>query len=151
MKKILFISVLLLSMMQSAHAVLRVEITKGAEGALPIAIIPFSQKGVSAPPIAATVSEIISSDLQRSGRFSPVEEQKLVARPQSLETVNFKLWRIASIDHIVIGQLTVLAPQKYEIEFRLIDVFKEGQVLGYRFMADDKSLRGTAHHISDLI
>ena len=151
MKKIIFLSVMLLSMMQSAHAVLRVEITKGAEGALPIAIIPFSQKGVSAPPIAATVSEIISSDLQRSGKFSPVEEQKLVARPQALESVNFKLWRIASIDHIVIGQLTVLAPQKYEIEFRLIDVFKEGQVLGYRFMADDRSLRGTAHHISDLI
>jgi len=150
MKKLLLLCIALLLNMNAAQAVLRVEITKGAEGAAPIAVIPFERKGlaVSAP---VDVSAIIAADLQRSGKFAPVEQSKLIARPQSLESVNYKLWRLASIDHIVIGQVTVLAPKQYELQFRLIDVFKGGQVLGYQFKADDSSIRGIAHHISDLI
>jgi len=150
MKKLLLLCIALLLNMNAAQAVLRVEITKGAEGAAPIAVIPFERKGlaVSAP---VDVSAIIAADLQRSGKFAPVEQSKLIARPQSLEAVNYKLWRLASIDHIVIGQVTVLAPKQYELQFRLIDVFKGGQVLGYQFKADDRSIRGIAHHISDLI
>ena len=150
MRKIIVLMTCLLLGTQSAFAVLRVEITKGAEGAAPIAVIPFERKGqaLSAP---VDVSAIIAADLQRSGKFAPLEEDKLVARPQSLEAVNYKLWRLAGIDHLVIGQVTVLAPQQYEVQFRLIDVFKGAQVLGYQFKADDNSIRGIAHHISDLI
>lgn len=147
--KIIFLLFALLNM-NLAQAVLRVEITKGAEGAAPIAIIPFQRKGVPGP-LPADVSEIIAADLQRSGKFAPVETQKLIARPQALEEVNYKLWRLAEIDHIVIGQLTVLAPKQYELQFRLIDVYKGNQVLGYQFKADDTNIRGVAHHISDLI
>ena len=141
---------LFLFLIQPAHAVLQIEITKGAEGALPIAVIPFERKGssLSAP---VDVAEIIAIDLQRSGKFSPIERDKLIDQPRSLEDVNFKLWKVAGIDHLVVGQVTVLAQQQYEVQFRLIDVFKGGQVLGYRFMATDKTLRSIAHHISDLI
>lgn len=141
---------LLLLIMQPAHAVLQIEITKGAEGALPIAIIPFQQTGlaISAP---VDVAELIATDLQRSGKFSPVERDKLIDRPQSLENVNFKLWKVAGIDHVVIGQIKVVTQKQYELQFRLIDVFKGGQVLGYRFMATDKTIRSVSHHISDLI
>lgn len=150
MRKIFLLFIVLLMNMNSALAVLRVEITKGAEGAAPIAIIPFEPKGL-AQSVPVDVSAIIAADLQRSGKFAPVEESKLIARPQSLEKVNYKLWRLASIDHIVIGQVTVLAPKQYELQFRLIDVFKGGQVLGYQFKADDRNIRSIAHHISDLI
>ena len=51
----------------------------------------------------------------------------------------------------VIGKLNVIRPNQYEVSFRLIDVFKGAQVLGYQFTADDHSLRGISHHISDLI
>lgn len=141
---------LLMSTMHPAFAVLQVEITKGAEGAVPIAIIPFQQK-TAGRVIPFDVSGIIAADLRRSGKFAPVQEDKLIARPQSLETVNYKLWRIANIDHIVIGQIQEVSPGQYQVQFRLIDVFKGGQVLGYQFKANDKTLRGIAHHISDLI
>lgn len=135
---------------QSVFAVLQVEITKGAEGAAPIAIIPFQRSGltVSAP---ADVSSIISADLQRSGKFAPIEKGKLISRPQSIDEMNYKIWRIASIDHVVIGQINVVAPQQYEIEFRLLDVFKGAQVLGFKFKANDKNIRGISHKVSDLI
>ncbi|MDH5736450.1 MAG: Tol-Pal system protein TolB, partial [Gammaproteobacteria bacterium] len=141
---------LFLFYLQSAHAVLQIEITKGAEGALPIAIIPFERTGI-AMAMSVDVAEIVATDLQRSGKFSPIEREKLIDQPHSLEDVNFKLWKVAGIDHVVLGQVKVVSPQQYELQFRLIDVFKGGQVLGYRFLATDKTLRSIAHHISDLI
>ncbi|MCW9013232.1 MAG: Tol-Pal system beta propeller repeat protein TolB [Gammaproteobacteria bacterium] len=150
MIKHVLITLILLLQMHSAHAVLQVEITKGAEGALPIAIIPFVAKGKPAS-LPVNVSAIIAADLQRSGKFAPIEEQKLIARPDSPEAINYKLWRIASIDHLVIGEVNVAGPSRYTVSFRLIDVFKGMQVQGYQFVADDSNLRGTAHMISDLI
>jgi TolB protein len=148
--KIIFIFICLIANMHSAFAELEVVITKGAEGAAPIAIIPFQRTGltVSAP---ADTSAIIAADLQRSGKFAPIENEKLISRPQNIDEVNYKIWRIANVDHIVIGQINVTAPQQYEIEFRLLDVFKGAQVLGFKFNANDKNIRGISHKISDLL
>lgn len=149
MKKIVTI-VLLLSLSLSAQSALRVEITKGADGALPIAIVPFQQQLQSATS-DTDVATIVRNDLQRSGRFAPIEPDKLIARPRAAEDVNFKLWRVAGIDHLVIGTIKQLAADQYEVSFRLLDVFKGNQVLGYQFRASTKTLRSVSHHISDLI
>ncbi|MDH5766089.1 MAG: Tol-Pal system beta propeller repeat protein TolB [Gammaproteobacteria bacterium] len=140
----------LLCFVQPVYAVLQIEITKGSESALPIAIIPFEQEGLTVKP-PADVADIIASDLQRSGKFSPVERDKLIARPQSVDKMNFKLWKVAEIDHVVIGQIKVITQKQFELQFRLVDIYKGEQVLGYRFMASDKTLRSVVHHISDLI
>jgi len=150
MKKILNSLFLLLMLTQVSHAALRVEITKGADGAIPIAIVPFERIGTNIKT-SVDVSDIVASDLQRSGKFSPIEKSKLIAQPKDLEEVNYKLWRIASIDHLVIGKLSVVQPNHYEISFRLLDVFKGVQVLGYQFTANDQTIRSVSHHISDLI
>ena len=55
------------------------------------------------------------------------------------------------MDHIVIGSVTRQADGNYQVEFRLIDILKAKQVLGYSFSATDKTLRGVAHQISDYI
>jgi len=149
MKKIVTIF-LLLSLSLSAHSALRVEITKGADGALPIAIVPFQQQLQSATA-DTDVATIVRNDLQRSGRFAPVEPDKLIARPRAMEDVNFKLWRVAGIDHLVIGSIRQLNAEQYEVSFRLLDVFKGNQVLGYQFRATRNTLRSVSHHISDLI
>ena len=134
----------------SAQAILRVEITSGMDGAQPIAVIPFARGGLpSSRPLK--VSDIITGDLLRSGRFAPMAEEKLLSRPADLSKVNYKLWRLGGIDHLVIGKIDVIAPKQYQIQFRLLDVYKGQQVLGYQFLANDKNLRGVMHHISDLI
>jgi len=151
MKKLLikFIFVSLFFIAQSSQGALQIEITKGADGAIPIAVVPFELIGSAAN--TANVSDIVAADLQRSGKFSPIEKGKLIATPKDLEEVNYKLWRIANVDHLVIGKLNVIKPNQYEVSFRLIDVFKGVQVLGYQFSANNHSLRGISHHISDLI
>ena len=150
MKKILINTFLIICLIQTAQAALRVEITKGAEGAMPIAVIPFEQIAQNSQAIPS-VSGIVVADLLRSGQFSPIESDKLIARPRNLEEVNYKLWRVAGIDHLVIGSFKVIKENQYEISFRLLDVFKGTQVLGYQFSATDSSLRSVSHHISDLI
>jgi TolB protein len=138
-----------LSFTSAAQAVLKIDITEGFEGALPIAVIPFqwnSQKLAD-----GDVSTIVVSDLGRSGKFSPVAERDLIARPQTLADVHYKTWRIAGMDHIVIGNVTLLKNGTYQIQFRLIDILKGRQVLGYNFTATKKTIRGIAHQISDHI
>ena len=133
-----------------SQAVLKIDITEGFEGALPIAVIPFKWSG-GAKTINGDVSAIVMSDLARSGKFSPVAEKDLIARPQNLAEVHYKTWRIAGMDHIVIGNVNKQADGTYQVQFRLIDILKAKQVLGYNFSATDKTLRGVAHQISDYI
>ncbi len=146
----IIIGLFCLSFASLAQAVLKIDITEGFEGALPIAIIPFQwNHSVKAPN--GDVSAIIMSDLARSGKFSPVAEKNLIARPQKLSDVHYKTWRIAGMDHIVIGSVTKQTDGTYQVQFRLIDILKAKQVLGYNFTATDKTLRGIAHQISDYI
>ncbi len=151
MKKIItkLILISFLFTVQAAQAALQVEITKGSDNALPIAIIPFEVIGQGAN--LSSVSDIVVSDLTRSGKFKPIDKSKLIARPKNLEDINYKLWRVAGIDHLVIGSLTVIKPNQYEVVFRLIDVFKGQQVIGRQFFVNDFTLRSHGHKISDLI
>jgi TolB protein len=150
MIKNLIVGLFCLSFTSFAQAVLKIDITEGFEGALPIAVIPFQWNG--AKKIAdGDVSAIVMSDLARSGKFSPVAEKDLIARPQKLEDVHYKTWRIAGMDHIVIGSVDKQPDGSYQVQFRLIDILKAKQVLGYSFRATDATLRTVAHEISDYI
>lgn len=150
MIKKIIIGLFCLSFTSLAQAVLKIDITEGFEGALPIAVIPFQWNG-SAKVANGDISAIVMSDLARSGKFSPVVEKDLMARPQKLADVHYKTWRIAGMDHIVMGSVTKQADGNYQVQFRLIDILKAKQVLGYSFSATDKTLRGVAHQISDYI
>jgi len=150
MIKKIIISLFCLSFTSVAQAVLKIDITEGFEGALPIAVIPFKWNG-AAKVANGDVSAIVVSDLARSGKFSPVAEKDLIARPQTLADVHYKTWRIAGMDHIVIGDVSKQVNGNYKIQFRLIDILKAKQVLGYSFTATDKTLRDVSHQISDYI
>ena len=146
----IIISLFCLSFTSVAQAVLKIDITEGFEGALPIAVIPFQWTGAT-KVVNGDVSAIVVSDLARSGKFSPVAEKDLIARPQKSADVHYKTWRIAGMDHIVIGNVSKQPNGTYQVQFRLIDILKAKQVLGYSFTATDKTLRDISHQISDYI
>lgn len=145
-----FYGFLLLCVSSVSNAVLNIEITEGVDGALPIAVIPFQWTG-GVKLGDADVSAIITSDLARSGKFSPLPEIDLLARPQKPEDVHFKTWRISGIDHLVIGGVQHMGGEQYKVNFRLFDILKGEQLLGYSFSATKSSLRSIAHRISDHI
>lgn len=146
-----FISGLMLTIFCSiAHAVLNIEITDGVEGSLPIAVVPFQWVG-GVKFDDADVSTIIASDLARSGKFSPLASKDLIAYPKQPEDVHFPSWRMIGVDHLVIGTVQQDAPDQYQVQFRLFDVLKGEQLLGYSFSATQNSLRSVAHRVSDYI
>ncbi len=133
----------------AAWAELTIEITKGQQGGLPIAIVPFGWQGPSmAPP--QDIAKIVAADLERSGRFDPVAERDLLARPTDGSQVNFRDWRLVGAPHLVVGKVTA-AGDNYTVQFQLFDVYRESQKIGYTFQVQEKELRSIAHRISDII
>ena len=150
MKYIYMALALWLSYIPSSMAVLKIDITQGIEAAVPIAVVPFNWKGVDTLA-DADVSAIIASDLARSGQLAPVPEQDLVARPATADEVDFRSWRITGIDHLVIGSVSLQVDKSFLVQFRLFDILKSEQSLGYSFTVKRSQLRQISHRISDYI
>jgi TolB protein len=140
---------MLLAGSRGALAVLTIEITQGMEGASPIAVVPFTTPaGVSLPE---DIAGIISANLRRSGRFAPLPEADLIARPREASAIRFQDWRVLGVGDLVIGRVLQPAPGRYEVQFQLFDVFRARQLVGYSIPARPEELRRVAHRISDLI
>ena len=70
------------------QAELVIEINKGNDEPLPIAIVPFGwSAGVS---VADDVASIVESDLHRSGLFDPLSRNDMLSRPTASADVFFK-------------------------------------------------------------
>jgi TolB protein len=139
----------LLTGSRGALAVLTIEITQGMEDASPIAIVPFATPaGVKLPE---DIAGIISANLRRSGRFAPLAEADLIARPTDAAAIRYQDWRVLGVSDLVIGRVLQPAPDRYEVQFQLFDVFRSRQLTGYSIPARPDELRRVAHRISDLI
>jgi len=150
MNRILLFFVLLVGSLQ-ARATLTIEITQGLEGALPIAVVPFAWRGAAASPPPHAVDEVVANDLRRSGRFKPLPEAEMLARPSRGEDVDFRDWRALNVDNLVIGEVTPNGPGGYLVKFYLYDVYRGEQITGYSMPTTASDLRATAHHIADII
>ena len=129
---------------------LEIEITQGAEGALPIAVVPFPHTGGGAPP-QQDVAAVITADLARSGRFRTLPLKDMLARPSRADQVDFRDWRALNMENLVIGEVADNGKGGYLVKFRLFDVFRGEQITGYSFPTTQHDLRSTAHRIADLI
>ena len=132
-----------------AHAILTIEITRGVDIGTPIAIVPFAWEGSVQLP--QNISDVIEADLARSGRFAVLPRRDFVSSPHEDKDVVFKDWRILKAEALVIGSVRLAAPGKYQVQFRLYDVFKGSQIAGFRYTVGPEMLRSVAHQISDII
>ena len=144
----LLLAVLLVA--RDAAAILTIEITQGAEGALPIAVVPFGWTGATALP-PEDVARVVADDLARSGRFKPLPEKDMLARPHQGSEVRFRDWRILGMESLVVGRVQDRGNGTLEVQFQLFDVFRGEQLIGYSIPTTADGLRRTAHQISDLI
>ncbi|MCU7916732.1 MAG: Tol-Pal system beta propeller repeat protein TolB [Candidatus Thiodiazotropha sp. (ex Dulcina madagascariensis)] len=149
MKKNIFILLVLLLWQPLLHAELTIEITEGVEGALPIAVSPFAWQGKGSPP--EDIAAVINADLQRSGRFKTLPREDMLARPGTVEEIEFKDWRALDVENLVVGQIQSNGAGGYQIQFQLLDVFRGEQLTGYSIPTTAPNLRSTAHRIADLI
>lgn len=150
MRKILLSVLLYLVHLQLVAAPLTIRITEGAQGALPIAVVPFAWTGGGQGP-TQDIAEIIRADLARSGLFRPMPVEDMLARPKDGTEVSYKDWRVLKMDNLVVGQVQSKGSGQYLVRFQLFDVFKQEQLAGYNVPTNERDLRATAHHIADII
>ncbi|MEJ2362053.1 MAG: Tol-Pal system beta propeller repeat protein TolB [Gammaproteobacteria bacterium] len=132
-----------------SQARLTIDVTLWLDNATPIAIVPFGYQGVNPEPMHMT--DVISGDLRRSGRFSPMPEKNMTETPHEGNQVNYATWRNLKQKYLVVGKIQMLASNKYQVQFQLMDVDQGKQMIGQSFQVPGKSMRRLAHHISDLV
>lgn len=162
--------VLCTSMTNVANAALELVITDGIDSARPIAIVPFKWEGEKKLP--HDISAIIASDLQRSGKFSPVAANKMPQTPYNDEEVDFQSWTAMGVDALLTGTVTENAEGNFLIRYELIDTVRgqltDGQsralsetgelvlskdhvLFNKRATVPGERMREYAHRISDLV
>jgi TolB protein len=137
----------LLAPAPGARAVLTIEIIGSGSTQYPVAIVPFRAEGGAAQPI----SPVVAADLARSGVFSLVDAGGLNPVPHEPQDVNYATWRARGAEAVVIGSVSPVSGDRYEVRFRLMDVTKQAQLAGFAYTASAAQLRLTAHKIADVI
>ena len=129
-----------------------VEVTRGVERPVPIAIVPFGWEGPGPQP-PLDVAALVASDLGNSGRFAPMAVEDMVSRPTQPADVRFQDWLIVDVDYLVIGQVVANPDGSHTVVFQLFNVLQGEQIVGYRLTtggsADD--LRVAGHRVADMI
>ena len=147
-KWLIAVGIVIAAVSWRAQAELVIEITGGSEAALPIAVVPFGAEGFAAPE---DISEVIRNDLKGSGRFAPLPKQDLISQPHVKEEINFGDWRLLRSEGLLVGKVSSLDGETYEVQFQLFDVYKAQQLIGKRYQVPASGLRRLAHQISDLV
>lgn len=126
-----------------------IDIIGGVEGAVPVAVVPFSAAGNVAPE--TDIASVIGANLARSGRFEVLPREEIIEEPARLEDVRFSTWRALGVDHMIVGGIRDAGDGAMEVRYELLDVFQGRRVDGRRFRADQRHLRILAHTIADTV
>jgi len=131
----------------SASAQLTIEIIGGGANQIPITILPLGAE----ENFPQRVSEIVSADLNRSGRFKLQDIGGVRPLPTEPTEVNFRYWKNRGNQTLVLGRIVPRNDGRIEVRFRMIDTVKEAQMVGYSYIVVPSQLRGIAHKIADIV
>ena len=149
--RVLGAAVLALSMLGSnAFAALQIEITGGINEGRRVLVLPFLVKG----EVPVDVSGIISNDLMRSGKFTPLSVKQLPAGALVNNSVNFDVLAAQGIEAVVSGEVGPVADTgNYQVAYQLYGVqgSNKGKPLTQRrgITTNASQLRQAAHLVSD--
>jgi TolB protein len=134
-----------------AAAVLKLDVTQGTVQPVPIAIPDFLAVGTQDPAGGRNISQIIASNLQRSGLFAPIDQAAYIEKITTIDTLpRFADWRQINAQALVTGRITQ-SDSRLKAEFRLWDVFAGQQLRGEQYNTTADNWRRIAHIISDAI
>lgn len=136
----------------SAHADIKVDITKGVVEPIPIAIPSFFGASGNEAQYGRNIAQVVSNDLVRSGLFSAVDSKAFVQDADSLLVApKFPDWRVLNTQALVVGKIETQSDGRLKVEFRLWDVFAEQQMTGLAYFTVPNNWRRVAHIVADAI
>ena len=135
---------------QAAAQSLDAGVVVGNEAALSIAVLPMPYTGSGKLP-DQDVSAIIGNDLNRSGQFRALEQERITDKPSDPADVRFAEWKRLKQDFLVVGRLVDAGDGNFNIEYTLLDVAKQQALLSLSMPARASNLRRAAHQVADQI
>ena len=146
---VLLATIGLLMLCPRSWAELVVEVTKGQDDAIPIAVVPFNSPTEAAASF--DVAQLVSDDLARSGRFKSMARRDMIETPHVGASITFDDWRRLNNDYIVVGQVQAESADRYNIVFELYNVLNRQRLLGYQISANKAGLRLASHQVADMV
>ncbi|RED49790.1 TolB protein [Aestuariispira insulae] len=141
-----------LSLAGAARAEVNIDITRGNAEPLPIAITDFFSADVVAADYGEKLAAVISSDLERSGLFRPIDKSAFIQTIASLKVKpRFSEWRVLNAQVLVAGSTTIRDDGQLRVEFFVWDVFSEKSLIRQAFTTQPQNWRRVSHMIADLI
>jgi len=160
MKKFIVIIFYLFIYVNSASAVVEIDITRGNLDPLPIAVSPLhvetgsqdiKQGNKIIKNVGEEISKVIEINFKRSGLFNPLKKDSFV---QSSDIAHvkprFEDWKLIKAQALVTGKVKV-SEEKLRAEFRLWDVVAAKEMIALAFSTTPENWRRVAHIISDKI
>lgn len=132
-----------------AQAALQIEITGGINAGHKIAVIPFTQ----AQGVDTNVASVVSQDLTRSGKFSPIPMTSLPHGSVTDGKINVDVAAASGAEVAVTGEV-VPEGSGYNVEFVVTGLQgnNKGKVLAhYRGNSSNATMRQAAHRVSDRV
>jgi len=124
-------------------------IRDGNVGQTPIAIIPFAWQ--SAGVSKTDLGQVIRSDLNRSGIFNSLRDDRIVEFPTRGQDVKFGTWRMLKQKFILVGSVTDGENGLLRIQFELFDVIEQKSILHEALLGRIDDLRSAGHQIADKV
>lgn len=134
----------------TANAELQIEITGGINEGHKIAVYPFSQ----ASAVNLDVASVVSADLMRSGKFSPIATSALPQGGVQNGQVNADVAATSGAEVAVAGVVQDKGNKVYNVEFQVVGLqgANKGKVLAhYKGDSSLATMRQASHRISDRI
>jgi TolB protein len=138
---------------RQAAAQTKLDVTRGTVRPIPIALPDFSaQPGIPDPGMGRNITQIIASNLRRSGLFVPIDQATYLEQIADLnKNPQFASWRQINAEALVAGRLERQPNGNVVAMFRLWDVIAGQQLAGQQTSTSPDNYRRLAHIISDQI
>ena len=143
-------SILLVALLiaNSAYGELVIRVTEGNDQPTIIALSPFDLKGLK---VDEDITDIVQSDLLRSGLFKLIPRSDMLAFPSNSSDVYYRDWRLLGAEYLVVGSMSVLSDGRYELEFSLLSINSQKIQFTHKVRSSSSNMRDLAHSVSDKI
>ncbi len=139
---------------EAAEQRLRIDISGAGVQRIPIAIPDFKFMSPEQSRLARDMASMLSSDLDYSGVFSPLDPKGFLEDPQSMgltpESIKYPEWRKIGADFLVRAGYQVQGGA-LRIEARLFDVVNAKMVLGKVYEGEVRGWQPMIHRLADEI
>lgn len=138
----IIISALLSLSMSLALATLRMELTQGVGGGIPIVVLPFKGGMPS-----GQFTDIVKHDLQLSGYFNLVED--------NAPANDLSFWQAKKVDNVLSGAIQLASALKQQVSVNLLNTFTDADtaktLINQQLTGEQHQSRELAHHVSDMV